>query len=100
MNAAHLEMANISAGPLDGESVPVRPGQHLFHAILGDREHTYLRIGDTRNFVHVSIRPVVDPGEDLEVAGLSMFQDEPPRAGLLKSVLSIAWIHRLRSKMG
>ena len=75
MNASHLEMANISAGPLDGESVPVRPGQHLFHAILGDREHTYLRIADTRNFVHVSIRRLFPASDGLEVAELDRLID-------------------------
>lgn len=100
MNAIHIELANLSAGPLDGQTIPVHPDQDMFHAILGDREHTYLRIGDTRNFVHVSIRRLFPASDGLEVAGLSMFQDDPPRAGLLKSVLSIAWIHRLRSKMG
>ena len=56
----------------------------MFHAILGDREHVFAGSA-TRNFVHVSIRRLFPASDGLEVAGLSMFQDDPPRAGLLQS---------------
>lgn len=98
MNAVYLERANLTAGPLDGHEIPVTIDQQVFVYLSNGQEHTYLRVGNTRNFFHVSIKPFSDPSEELETVGLSVFQDEPPSS--LKSILSIAWIHKLRSKMG
>lgn len=100
MNAIYVERVNLTGGPLDDSMVPVTADQQVFEFIVSDRTHTYLRIGNSRNFFHVGTRANVPTDDGLVVASSSLFQDEQPAALLRFRLASIAWIHKLRSLMG
>lgn len=100
MNAIRVERVNLTGGPLDDGLVPVTADQQVFEFIAGDRTHTYLRIGNTRNFFHVGMRANALATDGLEVVGSSLFQDEQPNSLLRFRLASINWIHKLRSLMG
>ena len=97
MNAVHVESVNLTGGPLDDGLGYTLPDQQVFEFIAGNRTHTYLRIGNTRNFFHVGTRLNAPSENGLEVAGYSIFQD---RGSLVSRIASINWIHKLRSLMG
>jgi len=97
MSAVHVERVNLTGGPLDDGLTYVTADQQVFELIAGDRTHSYLRIGNTRNFFHVGTRANDHATDGLEVAGYSMFQDH---GSLVSRIASIRWIHKLRSLMG
>lgn len=97
MNAVHVESVNLTGGPLDKGIGYTLPDQPVFEFITGDRTHTYVRIGATRNFLHAGIRLNEHGDNGLEVASTSMFQDSD---SLVSRIASIRWVHKLRSLMG
>ena len=100
MNAIYVERVNLTGGPLDDGLVPVTADQQVFEFIANDRTHTYLRIGNTRNFFHVGTRANAPTDDGFVVESSSLFQDEQPDTLLLFRLASINWIHKLRSLMG
>jgi len=97
MNATFDEHATLAGGPLDGSIVPVQASQSCFTFTAGDRVHYYIRICGTCRFTHVDCKKSLTAEEAIS----SFFPDhDEKRESWLRSVVSMRWLHRLRSKMG
>lgn len=103
MNAIHVDRANLVGGPLDNDCVPVLADQDTFEFVTGNRVHRYVRIAETRVFMHSRIETLEVAG-DVEIRSSSILPGQTPEQAVfarrMAALLSMDWVHKLRSCLG